>query len=69
MIINETISKNDKFFDVNILLLLYSQRLKINNILFLNISKITLYLFVYNFLKIKLNYFILIMNIRYNFFL
>ena len=53
MIINEIIDKNERFFNINILLLLYSHYLKTNNILFLSISKMTLYLFIYNFLKIK----------------
>ena len=56
-IINEIIDKNERFFDVNILLLLYSHRSKINNILFLSISKTTLYLFIYDFSKIKSCYF------------
>ena len=57
MIISEIIDKNERFFDVNILLLLYSHHLKMNNILLLNISKMTLYLFIYNFSKIKSCYF------------
>ena len=51
--INEIIDKKKKFFNVNILLSLRLHRLKINNILFLNISKMTLCLFIYNFLKVK----------------
>ena len=57
IIINNVFNKNDKFLNVNILLLLYLYRLNINNILFLNISKTTLYLFIYNFSKIKSYYF------------
>ena len=57
MIIDKVIDKNDKFFEINILLLSYSYRLKTNNILFLSISKTTLYLFIYNFSKIKSYYF------------
>ena len=53
MIIDNIIYKNGKFFDVNILLLLYLYRLKINNILFLNISKTISYLFIYNFSRIR----------------
>ena len=53
MIINEIINKNKRFFDINILLLLCLYRLKINNILFLNILKTISYLFIYNFAKIK----------------
>ena len=52
-IINKVINKNERFFNVNILLLSYLYRLKTNNILFLNISKTTLYLFIYNFLRIR----------------
>ena len=57
MITNEIIDKKKRSFDINILLLLYSHRLKTNNILFLNILKTTLCLFIYNFLKIKSYYF------------
>ena len=53
IIINEIIDKKKRFFDINILLLLYLYRLKTNNILFLNILKTILYLFIYDFLKIK----------------
>ena len=53
IIINEIIDKNEKFFDIDILLLLYSHRLKTNNILSLNISKTILCLFIYDFSKIK----------------
>ena len=52
MIINNVFDKNDKFLNVNVLLLSYLYRLNINNILFFNISSTTLYLFIYNFLKI-----------------
>ena len=69
MITDEIANKNDKFFDINILLLLCLYYLKINNILFLRISKTTLYLFIYNFLKIKSCFLILIMNIKYKSFL
>ena len=54
MIINEIIDTNERFSDVEILLLLCLYRLKTNNILSFRISRITLYLFIYNFLKIKL---------------
>ena len=57
IIISEVINKKKRFFDINILLLSYSYYSKMNNILFLNILKTTLYLFIYNFLKIKLYYF------------
>ena len=57
MIINEIIDKNERFFVVDILLLLCLYRLKINNILFLSISKMILYLFIYDFSKIKSCYF------------
>ena len=57
MIINDVFNKNDKLSNVNILLSLYLYRLNINNILFFNISNTTLYLFIYNFLKIKSCYF------------
>ena len=69
MIINNVIDKNEKFFVIDILLLLYSHRLKINNILFLNILKMILYLFIYNFSNIKSCYFNWIIKIRYDFFL
>ena len=46
IIINEVVDKNERFFDFNILLLLYLHRLKTNNILFLNILKTILYLFI-----------------------
>ena len=45
------------FFNNDVLLLLYLYRLKINNILFFNILKTILYLFIYNFSKIKSYYF------------
>ena len=57
MITDDVFYKNDKFLNVNILLSLYSHRSSINNILFFNISNTTLYLFIYNFSKIKLYYF------------
>ena len=57
IIINKIIDKNERFFDVNILLLLYLHYLKINNILSLYISKMISYLFIYNFSKIKSCYF------------
>ena len=47
MIINDIVNKNDKFLNINILLSLYLHYLNINNILFLNISKTTSYLFIY----------------------
>ena len=53
MIIGDVFDKNDKFSNANILLSLYSHRLNINNILFFNISNTTLYLFIYDFSKIK----------------
>ena len=53
IIINEVIDKNKRFFDINILLLLYLYRLKTNNILFLSILKTISCLFIYNFLKIR----------------
>ena len=57
IIINNIFKKIDRFLNANILLLLYSHRLNINNILSLNISNTTLYLFIYNFSKIKSYYF------------
>ena len=57
MIISDVFNKNDKFLNVNVLLSLYSHYLNINNTLFLNISKIISYLFIYNFSKIKSYYF------------
>ena len=54
MIINDVFNKNDKFLNVNVLLSLCSHYLNINNILSFNISSTTLYLFIYNFSKIKL---------------
>ena len=53
VIADEIIDKNERFFDIDILLLLYSYYLKINNILSLSISKTISCLFIYNFLKIK----------------
>ena len=55
--INEIIGKNERFFDINILLSLYSHYSKTNNILFLSILKTILYLFIYNFSRIKSSYF------------
>ena len=57
IIINNVFNKNDKFLNANVLLSLYSHRLNINKILFLNILSTIFYLFIYNFSKIKLNYF------------
>ena len=57
MITNNVFNKNDKFLNVNILLLLYSHRLNINNILSFNISNTISYLFIYDFSKIKSCYF------------
>ena len=53
IIINEIIDKNKRLFDAKILLLSYLYYLKINNVLSFRISKITSYLFIYNFSKIK----------------
>ena len=53
MTINEIIDKNEKSFDINTLLSLCSHRLKTNNILSFRISRITSYLFIYNFSRIK----------------
>ena len=53
MIINDVFNKNDKFSNNDVLLSLYLHRLNINNILSFNISNTTLYLFIYNFSKIK----------------
>ena len=52
-IADEIVDKKKRFFDVNILLSSYLHHLKINNILFLNISRMISYLFIYNFLKIR----------------
>ena len=57
MIINNVFNKNDKFSNINILLLSYLHRLNINIILSFNISNTTLYLFIYNFSRIKSCYF------------
>ena len=57
MIIDNVFDKNDKFLNVDILLLLYSHYSNINNILSFNISNTILYLFIYNFSKIKSCYF------------
>ena len=57
MTTNKIIDKNEKFFDIDILSLSYSHRLKINNILSLSILRTTSYLFIYNFSKIKSCYF------------
>ena len=57
MIINNVFDKNNKFSDINILLLLYLYYLNTNNILSFNISNTILYLFIYNFLRIKSCYF------------
>ena len=65
--INKVINKIERFFDIDILLLLYLHYLKKNNILFLNILKTTLFLFIYNFSKIKLNYFKRIIKINFYF--
>ena len=51
--INEIINKNKRFFDIEILLSSCLYRLKTNNILSFRILKITSYLFIYNFSKIK----------------
>ena len=69
MIIDNVFNKNDKFLSVNILLLSYSHRLNINNILFFNISNMISYLFIYNFLKIKLYYFNEAIKIKQDLFL
>ena len=53
VIINEVIDKNKKSFDIDILLLLYLHYSETNNILFLNMLKTILYLFIYNFSRIK----------------
>ena len=55
-ITNKIIDINERFFDFNILLSLYSHRLKTNDILSLNISKTISYLFIYDFLRIKSYY-------------
>ena len=64
MITNDVFDKNDKFLNVNILLSSYSHRLNINNILSFNILNTTLYLFIYNFSKIKSYYFNEIIKIK-----
>ena len=53
IIVNEVIDKNERFFDIDILLSLYLYRLKTNNILSLSISKTISYLFIYNFSRIR----------------
>ena len=57
MIINKIINKNERFFVIDILLSSYLYHSKTNNILFLSMSKMILYLFIYDFLKIKSCYF------------
>ena len=57
IIINEGIDKNERFFDIDILLLLCLYRLKTNNILFLSILKTIFYLFIYDFSRIRSCYF------------
>ena len=56
LITNEIINRSKKFFNNDILLLSYLYRLKINNILFFNIVKTILSLFIYNFSKIRSYY-------------
>ena len=53
IVTNKVIDKNKKFFNAKTLLSSYLYRLKINDILSFRISRITLYSFIYNFLKIK----------------
>ena len=53
IITNEIIDKNEKFFDIDILLLLYLYRSETNNILSLNILKTISYLFIYDFSRIR----------------
>ena len=59
IIINEIINKNKRFFNNDILLLLYLYRLKINNNLFFNISKTNFFSYLFIIFR-KLNHIILI---------
>ena len=54
MLLNQIIDKNEKSSDDKILLSSYLHYSKTNNILSFRMSRITLYLFIYNFSKIKL---------------
>ena len=69
MIIDNVFDKIDKFLNVDILLSLYLYRLNINNILSFDISSTTLYLFIYDFSKIKSCYFNKAIRIEQDFFL
>ena len=69
MIINNVLNKNDRFLNVNVLLLSYLYRLNVNNILSFSISNTTLYLFTHNFSKIKSCYFNKAIKIKQDFFL
>ena len=53
MITDKVIDKNERFFAIDILLLLCSHRVKTNNILFLSILKMISCLFIHDFSKIK----------------
>ena len=57
VITNKIINKNERFFDINTLLSLYSHYLKTNNILSLSILRTISYLFIYDFSKIRSCYF------------
>ena len=57
MIINDVFNKNDRFLNADVLLSLYLYYLNINNTLSFNISSTTLYLFIYDFSRIKSYYF------------
>ena len=57
MITDDVFDKNDKFLNANVLLSLCLYRLNINNILSFNISNTILYLFIYDFSRIKSCYF------------
>ena len=56
---------NVRSFIKKIVLSLYSHRPKIKNILFRNIFRRILYLFIHNFLKMRLYYFKEVINIKH----
>ena len=69
MITNNVFDRNDKSLDVNILLSSCLYYLNTNNTLSFNISNIILYLFIYDFSRIKSCYFNGAIRIGQDFFL
>ena len=69
MITNNVFDRNDKSLNVNILLSLCLYYLNTNNTLSFNISNIILYLFIYDFSRIKSCYFNEAIRIGQDFFL